>query len=121
MSVVRRKVLGARGGAASLRDQTCCANQSRPAAREGRRKGSRRSKAVLVFLRLFSLGKIFRESENDGLFRAKCECSDRKRCRHEVGKKMMNGANNEAREKKKSPRDATHTQIHFSESLEPAI
>lgn len=45
MSVVRRKVLGVREGVVSLRDQMCCANQSRPAAREGRRKGSRRSKA----------------------------------------------------------------------------
>lgn len=86
MSVVRRKVLGVRGGAASLRDHTCCANQSRPAAREGRRKGSRRSKAALVFLHLFSLGTICRESENDGLFGAKSKCSDRKRCRHEIGK-----------------------------------
>lgn len=86
MSVVSRKVLVVRGGAASLWDQTCCANQSRPAAREGRRKGSRRSEAGLVFLCLFFSGTILRESENDGLFGAKSECSDRERCRHEVGK-----------------------------------
>lgn len=85
MSVVRRKVLGVRGEAASLRDQTCCANQSRPAAREGRRKGSRRSEAELFSLYLFSLGKILRESESDGLIGAKGECSDRERCRDEIG------------------------------------
>lgn len=43
MSALSRYVLGARGEVASLSDQMCCANQSRPAAREGRRKGSRRS------------------------------------------------------------------------------
>lgn len=86
MSVVRRKVLGVRGEAALLRDQTCCANQSRPAAREGRRKGSRRSEAELFFLYLFSVGTISRVSENDGLSGAKDECSDRERCRHEIGK-----------------------------------
>lgn len=67
------------GGVASLRDQTCCANQSRPAAREGRRKGSRRSEAGLVFPCLFSMGTISRESENDSLFGAKGECSHRER------------------------------------------
>lgn len=56
MSVLRRKVLGVNGGVASLRDQMCCANQSRPAAREGRRKGSKRSEAGLVFSCLFSFG-----------------------------------------------------------------
>ena len=40
-------MLGVREGLGSLRDQMCCANQSSPAAREGRRKGSWRSKAGL--------------------------------------------------------------------------
>lgn len=44
MSVASRIMVGAREGVLAFRDQTCCANQSRPAAREGRRKGSRRSK-----------------------------------------------------------------------------
>lgn len=34
---------------------------------------------------------------------------------------MVNEANGEMRGKKKNDRDATHTQIHFSKSLEPAI
>lgn len=101
MSVVRRKVLGVRGGVASLRDQTCCANHSRPAAREGRRKGSRRSEALLVLPCLVPLGTISRESENNGVFRDKGECSDRERWKHEFGKKMMSGANNDIRERER--------------------
>lgn len=71
MSIRRRVVLGAREGMEPLRDQMCCANQSRPAARDGRRKGSRRSKAGLGFPLPSSWEKTLKEGENHGSFKAK--------------------------------------------------